>query len=66
MLVKIFNVFNNYKKKKKIILKEVFLKMRFNFVLTNEIRKASLVIGLKKHIRQNFKLINLAKKIISL
>lgn len=44
------------------LLKEVLLKMGFKFVLTNEIRKASLIIGLKKHLRQNFKLINLAKQ----
>jgi hypothetical protein len=36
--------------------------MGFKFVLTNEIRKASLIIGLKKHLKQNFKLINLAKQ----
>jgi stage III sporulation protein SpoIIIAA len=44
------------------LLKEVLLKMRFKFVLTNEIKKASLIIGLKKHLRQNFKLKNLAKE----
>ena len=44
------------------LLKEVLLKMRFQFVLTNEIKKASLIIGLKKHLKQNFKLINLAKQ----
>jgi hypothetical protein len=44
------------------LLKEVLLKMGFKFVLTNEIRKASLIIGLKKHLKQNFKLINLAKQ----
>lgn len=44
------------------LLKEVLLKMGFNFILTNEIRKASLIIGLKKHLKQNFKLINLAKQ----
>jgi stage III sporulation protein SpoIIIAA len=44
------------------LLKEVLLKMGFKFVLTNEIRKASLIIGLKKHLRQNFKLTNLAKQ----
>jgi hypothetical protein len=44
------------------LLKEVLLKMGFKFVLTNEIRKASLIIGLKKHLKQNYKLINLAKK----
>ena len=36
--------------------------MGFNFLLTNEIRKASLVIGLKKHLKQNFKLKNLARQ----
>ena len=44
------------------LLKEVLLKMGIKFVLTNEIRKASLIIGLKKHLKQNFKLINLAKQ----
>jgi stage III sporulation protein SpoIIIAA len=44
------------------LLKEVLLKMRFNFLLTNEIRKASLIIGLKKHLKQNFKLTNLARQ----
>jgi stage III sporulation protein SpoIIIAA len=44
------------------LLKEVLLKMGLNFVLTNEIRKASLIIGLKKHLKQNFKLINIAKQ----
>jgi hypothetical protein len=44
------------------LLKEVLLKMGFKFVLTNEIRKADLIIGLKKHLKQNFKLIHLAKQ----
>lgn len=44
------------------LLKEVLLKMGFKFVLTNEIRKANLIIGLKKHIKQNFKLTRLAKQ----
>lgn len=44
------------------LLKEVLLKMELKFVLTNEIKKASLIIGLKKHLKQNFKLINLAKQ----
>lgn len=44
------------------LLKEVLLKMGFKFVLTNEIRKASLIIGLKKHLKRNFKLTNLAKQ----
>jgi stage III sporulation protein SpoIIIAA len=44
------------------LLKEVLLKMGLKFVLTNDIRKASLVIGLKKHLKQNFKLITLARQ----
>lgn len=44
------------------LLKEVLLKMGIKFVLTNEIRKATLIIGLKKHLKQNFKLISLAKQ----
>jgi len=44
------------------LLKEVLLKMGFKFVLTNEIRKATLIIGLRKHLRQNSKLIKLAKQ----
>ena len=45
------------------LLKEVLLKMRFQFILTNDIKKANLVIGLKKHVKQNFRLKNLAKQI---
>jgi len=44
------------------LLKEVLLKMGVKFVITNEIRKANLIIGLKKHVKQNFKLVNLAKQ----
>jgi stage III sporulation protein SpoIIIAA len=43
------------------LLKEVLLKMGFKFVLTNEIKKASLIIGLKKHLKQNFKLKQFSK-----
>jgi len=44
------------------LLKEVLLKMGLKFVLTNEIKKASLIIGLKNHLKQNFKLTSLAKQ----
>jgi len=44
------------------LLKEVLLKMGFKFVLTNEIRRAEVIIGLKKHLKQNFKLTNMAKQ----
>ena len=43
------------------LLKEVLLKIGFKFILTNEIKKASLIIGLKKHLKQNFKLKKLAQ-----
>ena len=36
--------------------------MGIKFVLTNDIQKASLIIGLKKHLKQNFKLKTLAKQ----
>jgi stage III sporulation protein SpoIIIAA len=44
------------------LLKEILLKMGLQFVLTNEIKKASLIIGFKTHLKQNFKLVNLAKQ----
>lgn len=44
------------------LLKEVLLKMGFKFILTNDIRKATLIIGLKKHLIQNTKLVKLAKQ----
>ena len=44
------------------LLKEVLLKMGLKFVLTNEIQKANLIVGFKKHLKQNFKLMNLAKQ----
>jgi stage III sporulation protein SpoIIIAA len=64
--------FHNFGKSKSLViypyslsnnlLKEVLFQMGFKFVLTNEIRKANLIIGFKKHLKQNFKLINLAKQ----
>lgn len=44
------------------LLKEVLLKLGIKFSLTNEINKASIIIGLKKHIRKNFNLTKLANK----
>lgn len=44
------------------LVKEVLLKMGEKVVFTNQIRKANVIIGLKKHLKQNFKLINLAKQ----
>lgn len=44
------------------LLKEVLYRRGFKFILTNEIERASLIIGLKKHLKQNSKLINLANQ----
>lgn len=44
------------------LLKEVLLKMGLKFTLTNEIKKANLIIGLKKHLKQNFRLAKMAKQ----
>ena len=44
------------------LLKEALFKLGIKFILTNDIRKASLIIGLKKHLKQNFKLKTLAKQ----
>ena len=41
------------------LIKEIVLRMGFDFILTNQIKKANLIIGLKKHLKQNK---NLKKK----
>ena len=44
------------------LLKEVFLKMGLRFILTNDLQKADLILGLDKYLKQNIRLINLAKE----
>ena len=44
------------------LLREVLHKTGFQFTLTNEIKQANIIIGLTKHLKKNFKLINLAKR----
>ena len=44
------------------LLKEILYKMGLNFSLTNDIKKATLIIGLKKYLKQNFKLIEFCKQ----
>lgn len=44
----------------KNLLKEILLKMKVKFMLTNDINKASLIIGLKSHIQKNYNLLKLA------
>ena len=46
----------------KNFLKEGLSKIGIKFVLTNNIKKASLIIGLKRQLKQNFRLKELAKK----
>ena len=43
-------------------LQEVFSKIEINFILTNNLKNASLIVGLNKHLKQNFRLKELAKK----
>ena len=44
------------------LLKEVLLRMGINFILTNEVKKASLILGLKKHLNKNISLTQIATK----
>jgi stage III sporulation protein SpoIIIAA len=44
------------------LIKEIISKLNVNITLTKEIKNASLIIGLKKHLQQNQKLQNLAKQ----
>ena len=55
LVVYSYSISNNF-------LKETFSKMGIKFVLTTDIKKASLIIGLKKYLRQNLKLKQLAKR----
>jgi stage III sporulation protein SpoIIIAA len=50
-----YSISNNF-------LKEVLSKIGIKFILTTNIKKASLIIGLKRQLRQNFKLKELANK----
>ena len=44
------------------LIKEVILKLKVDIILTKEINKASLIIGLKKYLQQNPRLQKLAKQ----
>ena len=45
-----------------MIVDLIILKLNLNVLLTKEVKKASLIIGLKKHLQQNQKLQHLASK----
>ena len=44
------------------LLKEVISKFNVDIILTKELKKAGLIIGLKKHLQQNQKLQKIAKQ----
>lgn len=50
-----YSISNNF-------LKEVFLKVGVKFVLTNNVKKASIIIALQKQVKENLKLKKLASK----
>ena len=44
----------------KNLIREILVKLGNKVVITRKIKQANLIIGLKKHLRQNFRLKNLA------
>ena len=44
------------------LVKEAGCKLGFKPLLTKEVKKATIIIGLKKHLKHNFKLKKLAEK----
>ena len=50
-----YSISNNF-------IREALSKSNLKFTLTNDLRQASLIIGLKKHLRQNYRIKQLAKQ----
>ena len=46
----------------KNLIRETLIKFNNKIIITTQIKQANLIIGLKKHLRQNFRLKNLAHK----
>jgi len=46
----------------KNLIREILIKLGNKIIITTQIKQANLIIGLKKHLRQNFRLKNLADK----
>jgi len=46
----------------KNLIREILIKLGNKIIITTQIKQANLIIGLKKHLRQNFRLKNLANK----
>ena len=47
----------------KNLIREILTKFGDKIIITTQIKQANLIIGLKKHLRQNFRLKNLANKL---
>jgi hypothetical protein len=46
----------------KNLIREILTKLGDKIIITTQIKQANLIIGLKKHLRQNFRLKSLANK----
>jgi len=46
----------------KNLIREILVKFGDKVIITTQIKQANLIIGLKKHLRQNFRLKSLANK----
>ena len=46
----------------KNLIREILVKLGDKIIITTQIKQANVIIGLKKHLRQNFRLKNLATK----
>jgi len=46
----------------KNLIREILSKLGDKIIVTNQIKQANLIIGLKKHLRQNFRLKKLANQ----
>lgn len=46
----------------KNLIREILIKLGDKIIITTQIKQANLIIGLKKHLRQNFRLKSLASK----
>jgi len=46
----------------KNLIREILVKLGDKVIITTQIKQANLIIGLKKHLRQNFRLKSLADK----
>jgi len=55
LVIYCYSISNNF-------IKEAMTRLNMNFILTNDIKKASLIIGLKKHLKSNLKLKQLAQQ----